>query len=255
MSQSSYNPETYWAAVGRRIEHRRDTTNVIAGDDEPYYRYKRKRFLKMLHAVDFKNRVVLEIGSGPGGNLVEVLKENPEVLKGVDISQQMVSLASQKLPEGVEVIKINGKELPFEDNGFDIVFTATVLQHNTDERMLKEILKEMCRVSSDRVYLFERIEKTIKGNALCQGRPVSYYADLMRQQGFLLQSTEYINIRVSYYICGAIRKLFNRRGRKEGEPLSRLSVFLQTLILPVTAMLDRVFLSEKDVARLEFRRS
>lgn len=253
MPQNSYNPETYWAAVGRRIEHRADVSSVIAGDDEPYYRYKRKRFLKMLHAVDFAKKRVLEIGSGPGGNLIEVLKDHPDEVKGVDISQQMVSLASQKLPSAVQVLKIDGKKLPFENNSFDIVFTATVLQHNTDEGMLKEILSEMCRVSSDRIYLFERIETSIKGNELCLGRPVSYYAELMKEHGFLLVSTKFINIRISYYFCGAIRKLFNRRGRKEGEPLSKLSIALQTLLIPITSLFDKIFHSEKDVARLEFR--
>jgi ubiquinone/menaquinone biosynthesis C-methylase UbiE len=254
MEQEKYNPETYWSEVGQRIEERDKGENIIAGDDEPYYRYKRKAFLKLLNQVDFKGKTVLEIGNGPGGNLLEVWKHKPKKLTGVDISEQMVRLAKNKVPAEVDVIKINGTELPFKDKTFDIVFTATVLQHNTDEGMLKQIMQELSRVSRDRVYLFERIESKIEGDDLCLGRPVEYYASIMDKFGFKLKSTEFINIRASYYVSGAIRKGLNRKDRKEGEPLNKPSELLQTITLPVTSALDKVFKSNKDIGKLEFER-
>jgi len=137
MGKHIYNPETYWSDVGSRIEERDNGKNIIAGDDEPFYRYKRQEFLKMLNRLDFEGKSVLEIGNGPGGNLIQVWNHQPASLVGVDISEQMVKLAKNKVPDQVEIIKINGTELPFKDKEFDIVFTATVLQHNTDEVMLK----------------------------------------------------------------------------------------------------------------------
>jgi ubiquinone/menaquinone biosynthesis C-methylase UbiE len=254
MEKVKYHPEEYWSEVGKRIEIRDGGKNVIAGDDEPYYRYKRKRFLDLLHSIDFNNKSVLEVGCGPGGNLLEVLKNNPSNLVGVDISDQMVLLAKNKVPEQVKVYKTNGTKLEFADKSFDIVFTATVLQHNTDEKMLMQLMKEICRVSSDRVFIFERIENEIKGDDLCLGRPVSYYSNIMNENGFKLISKEHINIRISYYISGAIRKLLNPSTRKEGEPLNKTSIFLQNLTLPLTKVLDKVFTSEKDIAKLEFKR-
>jgi ubiquinone/menaquinone biosynthesis C-methylase UbiE len=91
-----YHPEKYWTEVGQRIQERDQGENVIAGDDEPYYRYKRERFLSMLKTVDVSNKSVLEIGCGPGGNLLELLQTNVKSLAGVDISQQMVNLAKKK---------------------------------------------------------------------------------------------------------------------------------------------------------------
>ena len=44
---SEYHPEPYWSDVAKRIKARKGK-NVIAGDDEPYYRYKRERFLDLL---------------------------------------------------------------------------------------------------------------------------------------------------------------------------------------------------------------
>lgn len=247
-----YHPEKYWSEVGKRIKEREAGKNVIAGDDEPYYRYKRKEFLKLLHSVDFEGNSVLELGSGPGGNLVEVVKRNPKSLTGVDISEQMVELASSKLPEEVSVIKINGTEIPFEENTFDIVFTATVLQHNTDETMLKAIMKELARVSSNKVILFERIEATILGDDLCYGRPISYYEEIMNSFGYKLQVKQAINVRVSYYVSGAIRKGLNPKNHKEGEPLNGFAKMLQSITLPFTRILDKMFTSGKDVTKLEF---
>ena len=254
MDNGQYHPEPYWSKVGERIEAREKGKNVIAGDDEPYYRYKRQRFLDLLNTVDFSNKSVLEIGCGPGGNLLEVLKHEPQQLVGVDISNQMVKLARQKLPDNVEIIKIDGTRLPFEDNSFDCVFTATVLQHNTNEAMLKKILKEICRVSGKSVYLFERIESTILGDELCLGRPVDYYQALMNENNYELQSTQFINVRSSYYLSGAIRKVLNSNSREEGEPLNGVSIQLQKTLLPVTKVLDKVFTSKKDVCRLHFEK-
>ena len=45
--REKYHPEPYWSEVADRIAERGDK-NVIAGDDEPYYRYKRAEFLEML---------------------------------------------------------------------------------------------------------------------------------------------------------------------------------------------------------------
>lgn len=253
MSDQNYHPEPYWSDVAKLIGERHGT-NVIAGDDEPYYRYKRKMFLKMLFTVPFEGKKVLEIGSGPGGNLVEVFKKKPAVLNGVDISSDMIALAKKHVPASVEIFKSNGTQLPFDDNQFDIIFTATVLQHNTDDAMLRELIAEICRVSGDRVYIFERIENSIKGDALCLGRPVDYYASIFKAHGFELQETQFINIRVSYYICGAIRKLLNPKDRKEGEPLNGISIFLQNAFLMVTPLLDRIFTSGKDVGKLVFKK-
>src|SRR5690606_32545310 len=126
--KQKYHPEEYWTTVAKRIKSRENGKNVIAGDDEPYYRYKRERFLELLHSIDFSNKSVLEVGCGPGGNLLEVLRHKPRKLVGVDISNEMVALAKDKLPAEVDIIKINGTKLPFDDNSFEMIFTATVLQ-------------------------------------------------------------------------------------------------------------------------------
>lgn len=249
-----YNPEKYWDEVAANIASR-EYLNIIAGDDEPYYRYKRKRFLQLLNKIDFSGKTVLEIGSGPGGNLEHIFSRGCKKITGVDISGQMVAI-SKKLLSGkdVDVIKINGTALPFEDNCFDIVFTSTVLQHNTNEDRLKKLIAEIARVSKNEILLFERIENRIKGHETNLGRPVNYYAALLLEEGFRLTATQSLPLQASYYVCGAIRKLFNPKTRKEGESLSKLSVGLEKIALPVTSIFDRIIPSHRDVTLLRFQK-
>ena len=256
MKNEEYHPAPYWNKVANRIKKTKRGGGSLAGDHEPYYAYKRKKFLKLLHSVDFNNNKVLEIGCGPGGNLKEIATNySPEKLVGADISAEMLSLAGQNLENHpVSLHKVNGESLPFADGEFDLVFTATVLQHNTSESMLVRNLEEICRVCSDRLILFERVERKITGDDLCLGRPVAYYQQLVEGQGFKLVSVKPINVRVSYLVCGAIRKIFNARDHEEGMPPSQATVILQKMMLPVTRVLDRLVGSMSDVTKMEFRR-
>lgn len=250
----AYHPEPYWSDVAKRIRAR-SGDNVMAGDDEPYYRYKRRRFLAMLSSVDVTGKSVLEIGPGPGGNLRELWKRRPARLVGADISAEMVALARSKNDPQVEVVKIDGTSLPFSDREFAVVFTATVLQHNSDDSMMRSILREACRVSGHSVVLFERVDSSIVGDDLCLSRPVEYYAEIVRDLGFELKEAEHINIRVSYYLAGFTRKILNPRTRIEGEPLNSFSLAIQSIFMPLTRVLDKIFPSGKDLAKIHFVRA
>lgn len=252
---NSYNPENYWDNVGKSIGSRQDT-NIIAGDDEPYYRYKRRLFLDIFSKIDFTDKSVLEIGSGPGGNLDFLSHKGCKKITGVDISQQMISLAKNLLEnKNIDIIKINGKELPFPNRTFDLVFTSTVLQHNTNEEVLKQLISEICRVSDDQVLLFERIESKIKGHESNLGRPISYYESLMKEYDFRLVSKHALPIQASFLVCGVIRKVFNPSSRKEGEPLTKFSILLEKVVLPVTSLLDKIIPSNRDAMLLIFKRN
>lgn len=250
-----YHPEAYWSEVAERIEQRGDG-NVVAGDDTPYYRYKRKRFLEMLSSVTLEGKKVMEIGHGPGGNLAEIVKRSPAELHGVDISDNMIQLAKQNLAKhSIQFYKTDGVTIGYPDASMDVVFSATVLQHNSDEVMMTKMLKEMLRVSGDKVVIFERIEKTLKGDDLCVGRPASYYEKIANESGYKLVEEEYINIQISYFVCGVIRKVFNPGSRKEGESLNGFSIFLQKATLPITKVLDKIFTAKRDLGKLVFQRN
>jgi hypothetical protein len=127
-----------------------------------------------------------------------------------------------------------------------------VLQHNTNHDTLKKLIAELARVSKDKVVLFERIENNLKGDELNQGRPISFYADLLSKSNFKLHKSKSINILISYYVCGFARKVFSAKTRKEGEPLSKMSLLIQNITLPFTSKLDYLFNVNKDLVKLEF---
>jgi SAM-dependent methyltransferase len=252
MNTENYNPEVYWDQVAMEIADRKKL-KIIAGDDEPYYRYKRKKFLQLLDKMNVEGRTILEVGSGPGGNLEYLYNKNPAKISGTDISEKMVSLSKSLLTKyKIEIRKTDGNTIPFETDSYEIVFTATVLQHNVNEEKLKKIILEICRISNSDIYIYERIENTIKGHESNLGRPIKYYADLFGEHGFKLLRVEFINVEVSYLVSGAIRKIFNKSGRSEGEKISKLSELLQNITLPLTKILDKYFKKNRDVTMLHF---
>lgn len=250
----SYHPETYWNEVAQRVASRGEG-NIIAGDDEPYYRYKRKKFLRLLHAIPFSGKTVLEVGPGPGGNLIEIWKHNPRELCGADISGEMIALAQKNLPPEIRLYRIEGDALPFGEDHFDIVLSSTVLQHTTGAAMLENTIKEMCRVGSGDIYIFERVEKKIRGDELCLGRPAVFYAELFSAHGFKLVRTEFLGVQASYLVSGAIRKILSRKSRREGEKHSSLALLLQKISLPFTSVLDRFIRADRDLAMLHFQKN
>ena len=145
---ASYHAETHWSRVGREIAQRQGP-NFVAGDDDPYYRYKRAKFVeRFLETLDVDGKTVLEVGSGPGGNLKHLLEHRHAAkLMGVDLAQPMVDLARTHLPPSVEITKVDGTSLPFADQSIDLTYTVTVLQHNTSEPMLRSLVNEICRVT------------------------------------------------------------------------------------------------------------
>lgn len=255
MTVDQYIPESYWDEVAKQINLRK-TKSLVAGDDEPYYRYKRGKFLQLLNSIKFKGKKVLEVGSGPGGNLLEIHKQQPAILHGVDISAAMLKLSENTAGKrNIQVLKTNGSELPFTTGYFDIVVTATALQHITDENMLGILIKNMCRVTEADIYIFERIERKRMTTASNTGRTVTEYAAYFTGNNFYLQDIRFSYLHISYTACGIIRKIFNRKNRKEGETGSRLSAIIQQIILPVTKKLDTIFKLKRDLAMLHFKRT
>lgn len=254
MPGKEYDPQHYWDDVAQHISNR-DDNNIIAGDDEPYYRYKRKMFLQLFDSIGFTNKKVLEVGPGPGGNLQYLLQKNCKEIAGADISERMIRLAKKNLQQtNISIHRTDGFTLPYTDNYFDLVFTSTVLQHVTDNDQLQRLIKDICRISASEVIIFERIENKITGHESNLGRPVSYYADIFNNNGFTLHATRFLPVRASYIVCGAIRKLFNSRSRKEGQPISKTSRVLQTMTLPVTKLLDKIIPAKSDLCMLCFKK-
>jgi SAM-dependent methyltransferase len=258
---AKYSPEPYWSRVAEQIAQRGE--NFVAGDDDPYYRYKRRRFLtRFLDRIDFEGKVVLELGFGPGGNLRHIATNHaPKRLLGSDISQNMVEIASRNLQgfDFVELSKIDGVRLPYPDQSVDISFTATVLQHNTDEVMFKSLVRELCRVTKSTVYAMEDIGRSLQagGEGDWIGREIEVYRNAFEHCGFGLSDTRFLNTRVSrYWRAKVFATYFRFGGRRhlEGDPISAPFRAAMALPMPLTRILDDVIADKGDLAKMVFSR-
>lgn len=251
----TYTPREYWSAVAEEVE-RRPGQSLTAGDDSPFIKYKHEAFVeRMLKRVPFEGKAVLEVGCGPGGNLVEVMGADPRRLVGCDVSPKMIELAGKNTAGRVECVELADGALPFETEEFDISFTSTVLQHNRDETV-RGLIAEMSRVTAETIYLFEdttsrsrdlgRFVGWITGGTVTTKsyflRPVSYYAQLFATHGFDLVDVGPLNVYASDVMRVAVwfldARVTRSRGRREGERLSLFQERAEHLLLPLTKAVD-----------------
>ncbi|EGQ3526190.1 class I SAM-dependent methyltransferase [Staphylococcus pseudintermedius] len=90
---------------------------------------------------------ILEVGSNTGFSSIEFANvlPNSKVI-GIDINKQSVEFSKQKakkyLVNNVEFIHSDARNLPFEDNSFDVVFVSNVTSFiNEKETAIKEYLR------------------------------------------------------------------------------------------------------------------
>jgi ubiquinone/menaquinone biosynthesis C-methylase UbiE len=89
-----------------------------------------------------RGKRVLEIGVGAGTDFVNWARHGA-VLSGIDLTQQGVDLAGERLAlEGLsaDLRVADAENLPFEDDSFDIAYSYGVLHHSPDtEKTISEV--------------------------------------------------------------------------------------------------------------------
>lgn len=102
----------------------------------------KKKSLKLLNIEDGRN--VLDICTGTGDLAFFINKINPNLnITGIDFSEKMLEIARNKQKDYQNNMKFflaDGRELPFEDNTFDIVTIGFGLRNIENyERVISEI--------------------------------------------------------------------------------------------------------------------
>lgn len=107
------------------------------------YRYDKLNYLPRL--VDFnayRGKKLLEIGCGAGVDLVRFARAGA-IVTGVDLSRTSNDLARQNIAQNdlqADLRIMDGEELQFADESFDVVYAHGVLQYTADaNRMISEI--------------------------------------------------------------------------------------------------------------------
>lgn len=105
--------------------------------------------LTLFYKEDFKEKVVAEIGCGPGFILKELVKEKFSKIYGVDISSDMIYRASKRLADDLRsnpklsLLCGRAENLPIEDNRVDIIISRGSIFFWEN---LNLAFKEICRV-------------------------------------------------------------------------------------------------------------
>jgi SAM-dependent methyltransferase len=138
----------YYVAFGRREQSDDEFTATASSVVTAL-----ERELKRLPPVSNpRTRRALEIGCGPG-RLMKPLARNFGEIHGVDVSDEMVRLARERL-RGVphaHVHATTGATLaPFADESFDLIYSYAVFQHIPSRDVVFEYLREAHRVLKPR---------------------------------------------------------------------------------------------------------
>lgn len=131
----------YYVAFGRRGQ---DDTEFFA-TAEDLMRYMREEVQRLPAA---SRRAALEIGCGPG-RLMRPASELFREIHGIDVSDEMVRLAAEKLRDIPHacVHSTNGSNLSIFDNDtFDFIYSYAVFQHIPSREVVFEYLSEARRV-------------------------------------------------------------------------------------------------------------
>ena len=92
-----------------------------------------------------KGKKVLELGMGNGKTLISILKQKPSQVYGIDFSGKAVEKSKGVFGDKVNLIVGDTKDLPFEDESFDVVVAYYILNNSIKKDRLK-ILDEAYRV-------------------------------------------------------------------------------------------------------------
>jgi ubiquinone/menaquinone biosynthesis C-methylase UbiE len=115
-------------------------------DTAPYGRHARRLAGEVTAAVEgFTFDALLDVGCGTGVLLDTVLRAHPRChAYGIDLSEEMIRIAGERLGAGAELRVADAEELPFPDGSVDLVVCVDSLHHYPNPRAA---LAEMHRVT------------------------------------------------------------------------------------------------------------
>lgn len=131
---------------------------------------------------------VLDVATGTGDSAIALKKSGATRIVGVDISAQMLKVAKAKPnAAGIEFVKADGEQLPFEDCCFDVVTIAFGIR-NFEQR--RQGLQEMRRVLKQNGTLIV-LELSMPANKILRGIYKLYFLRIVPLMGGLISHNSY----------------------------------------------------------------
>jgi SAM-dependent methyltransferase len=103
------------------------------------------RWINTYGIAPVENKLVLEIGCGTGGNLLDLLRLGfmPENLVGNELLEERVYEARKRLPADIRIIPGDARNIDFSEGPFDIVSQSTVFTSLLDKNFQYELAGRM----------------------------------------------------------------------------------------------------------------
>ncbi|MEM2126250.1 MAG: class I SAM-dependent methyltransferase, partial [Candidatus Methanosuratincola sp.] len=109
------------------------------------YRFDKLRYLpKLVDFSAYREKELLEVGCGVGIDLVRFARGGA-IVTGIDLSETSIDLAKKNFASNgldADLRLMNGEEMQFENDRFDVVYAHGVLQYTANaNKMVKEIYR------------------------------------------------------------------------------------------------------------------
>jgi ubiquinone/menaquinone biosynthesis C-methylase UbiE len=117
---------------------------------------------KIFKDVDFKDKVILDVGCGRGEFVCYALSKGAAYAVGIDYSKASVDISNELITNmfkdsdtinQVKILQMDAKHLEFTDDAFDIIVLLDIVEHLHDWE-LKQCLHEVVRVLKDDGYVY-----------------------------------------------------------------------------------------------------
>lgn len=163
---------------------------------------------------------VLDFGCGSLTLTLLAKQNNPDAeFTGIDVDQQMISIAQKKIKQSglqITIDQYNGSQLPYPDGSFDRVMTSLVL-HHLDAQQKAYSLKEIKRV----------LKPDGELHVADWGKPANVF---MRGLFYLVQLLDGFKTTTDH-AKGLLPRYMIDAGFKEGKITSRFNTIFGTLQL------------------------
>ncbi|MFN5443177.1 MAG: class I SAM-dependent methyltransferase, partial [Crocinitomicaceae bacterium] len=127
----------------------------LSGVTSDYFSEHKIRVIKNHEKKDTIN--FLDFGCGDGNSSQHFTNYFPNsIYNGIDISSESINVANSKSIKNTNFQTFDGISIPFQDNSFDVIFTACVF-HHIDFKLHENLFNEIYRVlkPSGKFYIFE----------------------------------------------------------------------------------------------------
>jgi SAM-dependent methyltransferase len=116
-------------------------------NETPLYLTEQERYSTypwLYDAAEFRKHAgerVLEIGCGTGADLLQFAKHGA-IAVGIDVTAKHVEMARERVGVLAEVHQGDMRQLPFQDESFDYVYSHGVLHHSDEpQRVIRELFR------------------------------------------------------------------------------------------------------------------